>query len=121
MALIIKASDLVRIVRNWPVVVPVPEDGGKISKHEIFVDYEVLPQSELEELEQTARQSGESMDSLLLSRVVKSINGLVDEQNKPIEFNEETLAASKNRGNQRQAMVLAYYDVHAGRKAARKN
>lgn len=121
MSFIVKKSTDPRIVRNWPVVVPTAEDGGKIRKDEIFVDYEVIAHSEYEELQRTAQQSGESFDLLLLNRTVKSINGLVDELNQPIPFNEDTFADSKDRSNQRQAMVNSFYDVMAGRKPARKN
>lgn len=121
MSFIVKNPDQPQIVKNWPVVVPTALDDGKIRKDEIFVDYEVISHGEHDEMRREADRTGESFDAMLLDRVVRSINAQVDEENKPIEFNEETFAASKNRSNQRQAMVTSYYDVMAGRKPARKN
>lgn len=121
MALIVKKSTDPRIVRNWPVVVPTAEDGGKIRKDEIFVDYEVIAHSEYEEIKHSTEQSGENLDVALLRRTVRSINGMVDEANQPIPFNEETFDESLDRSNQRQAMAGSFYDVLGGRKPARKN
>lgn len=121
MALIVKKDDTPRIVRNWPVVVPTSLDDGKIRKDEIFVDYVNLPQNEIDDLIESAREVGDNDAVALLKHVVKSISGMVDEENQPVAFNEETFAAALNRTNQRMAMLHSYYDVQNGRKAARKN
>lgn len=121
MALIVKKSGETRIVHNWPVVVPTALDDGNIRKDEIRVDYEVLPQSEIDDITRTAQQAGQSGDSALLRRSVKSISGEVDENNNPIPFNEDTFTEALDRSNQRMAMTNAFFDVQAGRKAARKN
>lgn len=110
-----------RIVRNWPVVIPTALDGGKIRKDEIFVDYEILLQSEADDIGRTASQAGESGDKAILLRTVKAINGMVDDTNNPIPFNDDTLADALERVNQRLAMTNSFWDVMAGRKPARKN
>ena len=81
----------------------------------------MLSQAEVDDIVASATQAGESPDKALLLRSVKSINGLVDEANKPIEFNEDTLADSLGRMNQRLAMSGSFWDVQYGRKPARKN
>lgn len=121
MSFIVKKSDEPRVVKSWPVVVPTAEDGGKIRKDEIFVDYEVIKHSEVEDMQREATRAGESLDGMILDRTVRSINGLVDEQNSPVPFNPETFADAKDCSSLRQAMVASFYDVLAGRKPARKN
>ena len=122
MALIVKKTDEPRIVRNWPVVIHTAEDGGKVRKDEIFVDYEVLPQSEVDDIMRSSQQSGENADTALLRRSVKSISGIVDEStNNPIPFNDDTFAEALDRTNQRVAMANSFFDVQSGRKPARKN
>lgn len=121
MAFIVKKPTEPRIVKNWPVVIPTALDDGKVRKDEIFVDYEVLPQNEIDEIMSTASQAGESVDKAILLRSVKSINGLADEANNPIPFNDDTFTDSLNRVNQRMAMSGSFWDVQAGRKPARKN
>lgn len=121
MAYIVKKTTEPRIVKNWPVVIPTALDDGKVRKDEIFVDYEVLPQSEADDIVRTASQAGESADAALLRRSVKTINGQVDEANNPITFDEDTFADALDRTNQRMAMSGSFWDVQAGRKPARKN
>jgi hypothetical protein len=121
MALVVKKLDEPRTVKNWPVIVPTAEDGGKIRKDEILVDYEVVPHGEYEDLQRQAAETGTGLDGLVLRRSVRGINGLVDEANHPIPFNEDTFEDAMNRSNLRQAMAASFYDVMAGRKPARKN
>lgn len=121
MAFVVSNSDEPRVVRDWPVVIPTALDGGKIRKDEITVDYEVISQSEIDDIIKSARDTGGSDAVDLLTRSIKSINGMVDESNAPIPFNDDALAEALNRPNQRSAMLGAFFDVHAGRKAARKN
>lgn len=120
MALIVKKSNDPRIVRNWPVVVHTAEDDGKVRKDEIFVDYEVLPQSEVDGIMRSAQQTGENADIAILHRSVKAINGLVDEVNNPLPF-DDALAHVIDSSNIRVASVSSFFDVQAGRKPARKN
>ncbi|MDD2721621.1 MAG: hypothetical protein PHH47_09980 [Gallionella sp.] len=121
MAYVVKKSTDPRIVRNWPVVIQIAEDEGKIRKEEIFVDYEVLSQSEVDDIMRSAQLSGDNIDVALLRRAVKSINGVVDEANNPVPFNEESFSEALDRANQRMAMVGSFFDVQSGRKPARKN
>jgi len=121
MSLIVSSSKERKIIKGWPVVVPTSLDGGKIRKDEILVDFEVLLQSEVDDIIKTAQETEENYNKALMREVVKSINGKVDENNQPIEFNEETLADSLDCVNQLGAFVGAFFDVQNGRKAARKN
>jgi hypothetical protein len=121
MSLIVTKPDEPRIVKDWPVVVPTALDGGKIRKDEMFVDYQVLPQDEIDDIIKAAQESGENYNIALMRRVVKSINGKVDQDNKPIEFNDESLSESLRATNQLSALVGAFFDVQNGRKPARKN
>lgn len=121
MSFVVAKKGTPRIVRNWPVIIPTAQDGGEISQDEITVDYEQIAQSEIDNIILAASRAGESDSVALLRRAVKTINGQVDEDNNPIPFNEETFAEALDRPNQRVAMVNAFFDVHHGRKAARKN
>lgn len=121
MALIVSKPTEPKIVHNWPVVVYTALDEGKIRKDEIFVDYQVLPQSEVDGLIEAASRDGQSADIVILRSSVKSINGLVDEANGPIPFNDETFADALDRVNVRGAMAASFFDVQNGRKPARKN
>lgn len=120
MALTVQKTDEPRIVRNWPVLVHTAEDGGKVRKDEIQADYEVLPQSEVDDIMRSAQQAGDNPDTQILRRTVKAINGMVDADNSPLPF-DEALAVALDSSNIRVAMVGAFFDVQAGRKPARKN
>ena len=117
----VRNSDTPVIVNGWPVIVPTAQDGGTIRKDEILVDYEVISQSEVDEIIQDAARAGENDAVALLRRTVKGISGQVDEQKNPIPFNDDTFSAALNRTNQRGAMLNSLFDVLGGRKAARKN
>ena len=121
MPLIVTKLTEPRIVKDWPVVVPTALDGGKIRKDELLVDFQVLPQSEVDDIIKTAQDAGDNYNKVLMRAVVKSINGKVDEANQPILFNEDTLSDSLDCSNQLGAFVGAFFDVQNGRKPARKN
>jgi transcription antitermination factor NusG len=121
MTFTLKKSDSPRIVNGWPVVIPTALEGGKIRKDEVLVDYEIVPQSETNDIIQTATAAGQGSDAAILRRSVRGVSGFVDESNSPIPFDDALMDMICEAANIRTAMTLAFYDVQAGRKATRKN
>lgn len=109
------------IIKNWPVIISKPQDGGKVQTHEINVDYLMLPQDELSELIESSKENNGYTDIDICRRVVKGINGIADEQGKGIEYSPELLERLIQRPYIRTALVSTYFDAVAGRKAKRKN
>ena len=72
-----------RIVRNWPVLVPVAGDDGKRSEYNVHVDFEILP---------LAAEEGIRNDTDLLKRVILAWKegDFQDEQGNTLPFNPET-------------------------------
>ena len=103
-----------RIVRNWPVLVPVAGDDGKRSEYNVHVDFEILP---------LAAEEGIRNDTDLLKRVILAWKegDFQDEQGNTLPFNPENLDEVLGWENQRTALALAYATARAGREAARKN
>jgi len=97
---------------NWPCVVEVPADGGKISKFEFTGIFRLLNDDQKEALQAEAKTSdaGEaeqeegtnawkerSVDNIL--RVMEGWKSVVDEGKSPIEFNRESLLAAARSVN----------------------
>jgi len=91
---------------NWPVVVEVAENGGKIKKYEFTAIFKRLNDDDKETLaaqskanepvegsEESANAWKErSVDNIL--RVMMDWKGVQDENNTPIEFNRDNLLAA---------------------------
>lgn len=108
-------------VVRWPVVIPVPTDGGDIVNHEIQMDFEVIPLDELAnaapdaglDLETAARDATERF----MLDVVKGWDGVEDENGDPIQFTDEALKRLFRLPYAQVAIVRAYLDCIQGRKA----
>jgi len=105
-----------RIV-EWPVVISVPQDGGKVRKHEARVQFEYLEQAEVDEV----LASGNDTD--LMVRAVKGWpeGQFQDEKGEALAFSPENLARLMQTQYVRLAFVAAHLQLQNGREAARKN
>lgn len=109
-----------RRVNEWPVVINVPQSGGTVQKQKMTVDFELLPQTEMDEVMQESRTADQ--DAALLMRVVKGWGQAKDEDTgEALEFNAETCANLVNISYVRAALIRSYFEAASGNAAARKN
>ena len=107
-----------RIVKEWPVVIAVPQDGGRVMKQEAKVDFDIITQPE-----QDALYANGGNDVTLLQRVVKgwADGQFQNEDESPLRYNEESMALLFAISYVRQAFVAAFYLAFTGREGQRKN
>ena len=110
------------IIKNWPVIISKPQDGGTQQKHQITADFLLLPDDKLEELMAASRESENgNVDRDIARRVVVKISGVAGADNTPLEFNAELLEKLLNKRYVRSALVATYFDAVNGKKAKTKN
>lgn len=107
-----------RIVKDWPVVIAVPQDGGRVKKHEALVDFEILTQPE-----QDAIYAGNGNDVDLLNRVVAGWpeGQFQTEDGGAMLCNEENKGALFAISYVKQGLINAYFRAFTGREGERKN
>lgn len=120
MSFVVKKSDTKRIVNGWPVTISTAIEGGNVRKDKVFVDYQVLPQSEIDAIVDEAVNARQNADSAILRETVKGISGLLDESNSPIAFSNDTLDILLEHANVRSALSGEFFNLINGR-ATRKN
>jgi len=103
---------------DWPVYIPVPIDGGGVQKHKIVVRYRVLAQSRLDEL-QKADLLADLKDGVapLLHEVVEGWRHVQDQAGNELEFSPAALDRLLDISSARVALLSAFYECAAGRKA----
>jgi hypothetical protein len=110
------------VIKNWPVTISVPQDGGAVQKNEISADFLLLPQDQLDDLMTASRDSeGGSIDADILRRVVKRLTGIADADGKALDYSDELLERLIKKPFVRSALVSTYFEASAGKKAKRKN
>lgn len=109
------------VIKDWPVLINIPQDGGKVAKHEIRTDFLMLPQAEVDEQLEQSRESDGNADRDILRRVVRNLSDVADSEGKPLEFTKELLDRMINKPFVRSALISSYFDAANGRKAKRKN
>jgi hypothetical protein len=107
-----------RVVKDWPVIISVPQDGGRVMKYEAKADFEIIAQPE-----QDAIYANNGNDVTLLNRTVV---GWPDGQfqgadESPLLFNDESKAQLFAISYVRQAFTAAYLLAFNGREGQRKN
>jgi len=107
-----------RIVKDWPVVISVPQDGGRVMKYEAKVDFEIITQPEHDAI---STRGGQDVD--LLNRVVVGWpeGQFQQEDETPLLFNEESKAQLFAISYVRLAFATAYVLLSTGREGQRKN
>ena len=99
---------------TWPVVVEIPQDGGKTTKQTFTGEFEIVDQDELNQL------ALEGAD--LLARVFTGWEkGVGDEEGKDLPFSEEMRQKLLKITYVRRALFEAYGQIQHGRAAPRKN
>ncbi len=109
------------LIRDWPVVISKPVDGGRVQKHEVTMDFVLLSQREIDDQVEASRASGESADVDILHRVLRGMGGFKDHAGNPIPYSEEMRDKVLRIPYVRIAFINAYFQAAAGQKAARKN
>ncbi len=99
----------------WPVLVQVPNDGGKLQKFEFDAEFEI-PQ--LEEHDEFVGAGGDALTRWMTGNFkrVKTEAGDEDEPN-----GDATKAKLLQINYVRNALLAAFYQAYHGRAAARKN
>ncbi len=109
------------VIKDWPVIVNVPQTGGRIAKHQISVDYLMLPQDEIDAMIEEAREADGATDAEIAKRVVISIGKLADADDKPLEYTEKLRDMLLKRPYFRTALVQEYFSMASGQKPKTKN
>lgn len=109
------------LIKNWPVLIHVPQDGGTTQKHEITADFLLLPQDQIDEQLNSSRDSDGNADTDILRRVVQRISGVADADGKMIDYSPALLEKLLKKSYIKQALVTTYFEASAGKKARRKN
>ncbi len=104
---------------KWPVTISVPQDGGRVQKHEITARFDILPQSRLDDLVRGQRGADEDKD--LLREVLLGWDGVADEDGVAIEFADAPRDQLLDIPYVRGALLKAYFEAASGSAAARKN
>ncbi len=105
-------------VLEWPVIIPVPQSGGKVRKQEALVEFEHLDQDEFD-----AIYANGGNDNDLVLRVTRNWREgqFQDEHGQDLPFSDESLTRLMKISYVRNAFVSAYIGLTQGREAARKN
>ena len=108
-----------------PITVDVPTGDGKSVAHKFAVMFARLPQDELDDLYRRMNPAkldeGEKQltDDELLAKVVTGWEDVLDDQDRPLEFNPDNFTALKNIYPTRSTLVQAFFD--SIKTAKRKN
>ena len=93
-----------RVEADWPVIVPVPQDGGKLQEQTLQVRFQLLDESEEKEID-----AGEDAGRERIRRAVLGFAG-----SEQAEFTPELLEAMLNRPYVRLALNKAYAEFSVG-------
>ncbi|RMF66342.1 MAG: acyl-CoA dehydrogenase [Alphaproteobacteria bacterium] len=109
-------------VVKWPVIIPVPQDGGRIQRAKIWLHFEVVP---LEELMQALPEIDASLEDPetrrriedFFAEHVKDWEGVEDENGKPVPFSDEDFRRLFRLGFAQAPIAQAYRACLEGRQA----
>ena len=107
-----------RVVKDRPVVISVPQDGGRVMKYEAKVDFRILTQPEQDAIYANGGNDVTLLDRALVGWPEGQFQG-ADEC--PLLYNEESKAQLFAISYVRQAFVAAYLVAFGGREGQRKN
>lgn len=109
------------IVKEWPVTISVPQNGGKVAKHEITMDFVLLPQEEIDAQIEQSRDSDGNADVDILNKVLRKLDRIQDAQGNKLEHSADMQARVIRIPYVRAALISAYFQAASGKKAQRKN
>jgi hypothetical protein len=112
----------------WPVVIPVPSDGGTFAKHKIECQFRIGGKAALEGAieDETAAMLAAATDGAVqkgdaLAERLVGLRGVQDEQGEEIAFSDELRESLLGIPYARSAIFSAYVEACTGRKAIRGN
>jgi len=91
----------------WPVTINEPADGGTVVEHKCQIQYELIPQSEYDELAQKG-------DIALLNRVVKGWQEILGTNNKDLPFTKKNTDALYQLNFVRSSLINGYWLADSG-------
>lgn len=97
----------------WPVEIKEPQDGGSVKKHLVDAQFEILPQSENDEI----LLGGQD----IMARVLRDFRGFQDEEGREIPFSDEMRQSLLEEPYIRTAFLEAYGQAAYGRASQQKN
>lgn len=108
---------------QWPVVVRLPKNGAYIEKR-FTAEFALLPQEQVEDILREIRASAD--DTPVSADLVERLwvgwgDDVTDEAGQPLPVNEQNRHALRQIIPVRNAVLQAWLDAMAGKKAARKN
>ena len=109
------------LIKDWPVIINVPQDGGVVAKHEIRADFALLPQDKIDEQIEASRESNGNADIGILEQVLRKLGGFQDKSGNKLEYSVELQTRVIKIPYVRSALVNAYFEAAGGKKAKRKN
>lgn len=108
------------IIKNWPVIISVPQDGGTVQQHQITADFLLLPHTELDEMAAALEGDGR-LDVEMLRRVVKRVGNVSDANGAVLDSSPELIERLLKKAYVRAALIKTYHEAASGQKAKRKN
>lgn len=104
-----------RIVKAWPITVPVAVDGGHVEEHSMKLDFELITEDAFSQL------SAEGGDKAVLAQVIKGWSGIGDEHGQPLPFGDAELATVIELPNFRKAAFAGYFTCVQGNGPAKNS
>ncbi len=109
------------LLKDWPVIINVPQDGGAVAKHEVRADFILLPQEKIDEQIEASRDSNGNADIGILNQVLRKLGGFQDASGRNLEYSPDMQSRVLGIPYVRSALIGAYFEAAAGKKAKRKN
>lgn len=97
----------------WPITIQEPKDGGQATHHKVEVQYEILPESEKDDLIEGGG------DRAFLSRVVHDWKHFQEADGTEVSCNDETRVEFFELSYVRTALIQGYFVAQMG--GRRKN
>ncbi|ELR65843.1 hypothetical protein C942_00930 [Photobacterium marinum] len=96
-----------RKVKNWPVKISVPMDGGEVRTCDMTLDFKLVDSDEF-------RQLSTQGDSKLFSEVVTGWSGIQGEDGESLPFNPDNLASACLNQHFTAGALSAYMKAMSG-------
>jgi len=112
-------DDKAKEIKNWPVMINIPADGGATTKSEIRCDFLLLPQDDIDSSIQAARDGDEEAD--LMRRAWIGFNGVQDSSGNMVEFSAVNRDKLLKISYVRSAVTREYFNAVSGGKPKRGN
>ncbi len=118
---IVPAENEETIIKDWPVIINVPQSGGAVAKHEVRADFLMLSQEQIDAQIEESRESNGNADIGILNQVLRNLGGFQDASGNKLDYSADMQARVLKIPYVRSAMINTYFEAAAGKKAKRKN